>query len=74
MTLNVCREIRGLSVPKGLNAFDYCAKANIIATGGVDKIVRVWHPHIFSRPTGKLLNHIGMFINNGVLLMPVRHV
>ena len=44
-----------MSIPKGVNAFDYCAKANIIATGGVDKVIRVWHPHIFSRPTGKLL-------------------
>ncbi|KAL5008313.1 hypothetical protein ScPMuIL_013894 [Solemya velum] len=56
--INDNQEIRGLSVPKGLNAFDYCAKANIIATGGVDKIVRVWHPHIFSRPTGKLMGHL----------------
>ncbi|XP_070180399.1 WD repeat-containing protein 64-like [Littorina saxatilis] len=45
-------EVRGVSIPKGVNCFDYCARANIIATGGVDKIIRVWHPHIFSRPTG----------------------
>lgn len=51
-------ELRGFSIPKGVNAFDYCAKANIIATGGVDKVIRVWHPHIFSRPTGKLLGHL----------------
>ena len=48
-------EIKYMKVPKGVNAFDFCAKANIIATGGVDKIVRVWHPHIFTRPTGKHL-------------------
>ena len=46
-------EVRGVSIYKGVNCFDYCAKANIIATGGVDKVIRVWHPHIFSRPTGK---------------------
>ncbi|XP_041352298.1 WD repeat-containing protein 64-like isoform X2 [Gigantopelta aegis] len=51
-------EIRGVSVPKGVNCFDYCSRANIIATAGVDKIIRVWHPHIFSRPTGKLLGHL----------------
>ena len=51
-------ELRGFSVPKGVNAFDYCAKANIIATGGVDKVIRVWHPHIFSRPTGRFNLHI----------------
>ncbi|PVD26800.1 hypothetical protein C0Q70_14479 [Pomacea canaliculata] len=51
-------EVRGVSVPKGVNCFDYCVRANIIATGGVDKIIRVWHPHIFSRPTGKLMGHL----------------
>ena len=51
-------EIRGVSIPKGVNAFEYCARANIIATGGVDKVIRVWHPHIFSRPTGKLIGHL----------------
>ncbi|XP_053404636.1 WD repeat-containing protein 64-like isoform X4 [Mercenaria mercenaria] len=51
-------EMRGVAIHKGVNAFDYCAKANIIATGGVDKVIRVWHPHIFSRPTGKLLGHL----------------
>ncbi|WAR20511.1 WDR64-like protein [Mya arenaria] len=45
------QELRGVSIPKGVNTFDYCVKANIIATGGVDKVIRVWHPHIFSRPT-----------------------
>lgn len=51
-------EVRGVSIYKGVNCFDYCAKANIIATGGVDKVIRVWHPHIFSRPTGKLMGHL----------------
>ena len=48
-----CRPIRHVSIPKGVNSFDFCVKANIIATGGVDKVIRVWHPHIFSRPTGQ---------------------
>ncbi|ESP02905.1 hypothetical protein LOTGIDRAFT_230398 [Lottia gigantea] len=51
-------EVRSVSLSKGVNAFDYCVRANIIATGGVDKIIRVWHPHIWSRPTGKLLGHL----------------
>ncbi|KAJ8309097.1 hypothetical protein KUTeg_013971 [Tegillarca granosa] len=51
-------EVRGVSIHKGVNCFEYCAKANIIATGGVDKVIRVWHPHIFSRPTGKLIGHL----------------
>ncbi|XP_071162911.1 WD repeat-containing protein 64-like isoform X2 [Mytilus edulis] len=51
-------EVRDVAIPKGVNCFEYCTKANIIATGGVDKVIRVWHPHIFSRPTGKLLGHL----------------
>lgn len=45
-------EPKGVGIPKGVNCFEYCARANIIATGGVDKVIRVWHPHIWSRPTG----------------------
>ena len=60
--------MRGFGISKGVNAFDYCAKANIIATGGVDKVIRVWHPHIFSRPTGKLytfyLYYLGHHVND----------
>lgn len=50
----ICSEVRDVAIPKGVNCFEYCSKANIIATGGVDKVIRVWHPHIFSRPTGKV--------------------
>ncbi|KAK2191768.1 hypothetical protein NP493_46g07030 [Ridgeia piscesae] len=50
--------LREVPIPKGVNAFDYCARANVLATGGVDKVIRVWHPHIFSRPTGKLIGHL----------------
>ncbi|KAL8568266.1 hypothetical protein ACOMHN_040839 [Nucella lapillus] len=56
-------EVRGVSIPKGVNCFDYCARANILATGGVDKVIRVWHPHIFSRPTGKLMGHLFTIID-----------
>ncbi|XP_078673590.1 WD repeat-containing protein 64-like [Branchiostoma floridae x Branchiostoma belcheri] len=50
--------VRSLSVSKGINTFAYCARANVIATGGVDKIIRIWHPNIFSRPTGKMIGHL----------------
>lgn len=46
-------EIRSANVFKGVNTFVYSSRANIIATGGADKIIRIWHPHIFTRPTGK---------------------
>lgn len=45
--------VNPVGIPKGVNCFDFCARANIVATGGVDKTIRVWHPHIFTRPTGK---------------------
>lgn len=28
------------------------------SSGGVDKIIRVWHPNILSRPTGKMIGHL----------------
>ncbi|XP_035826428.1 WD repeat-containing protein 64 [Aplysia californica] len=56
-------ESRAVAIPKGVNCFDFCARANIIATGGVDKVIRVWHPHIFSRPTGKLMGHLFTIID-----------
>ncbi|KAJ6664662.1 hypothetical protein lerEdw1_006235 [Lerista edwardsae] len=50
--------VRDFSVPKGVNAFTYCGKANIIVTGGDDKILRLWHPNINTKPVGKLMGHL----------------
>ncbi|CAK8680345.1 unnamed protein product [Clavelina lepadiformis] len=47
-----------LAIPRGVNAFCYSEKSNIFATGGVDKTIRVWHPNILSRPTGKMVGHL----------------
>uniref|UniRef100_A0A8B9CVB6 WD repeat domain 64 n=1 Tax=Anser brachyrhynchus TaxID=132585 RepID=A0A8B9CVB6_9AVES len=49
--------VKEFSVPRGLNAFTYCGKAKVIVTGGHDKFLRLWHPCINSRPTGKLSGH-----------------
>uniref|UniRef100_A0A8C3JIN2 WD repeat domain 64 n=1 Tax=Calidris pygmaea TaxID=425635 RepID=A0A8C3JIN2_9CHAR len=49
--------VKEFSVPRGVNAFTYCAKAKVIVTGGNDKLLRLWHPTINSRPTGKLSGH-----------------
>ncbi|KAM7118480.1 WD repeat-containing protein 64 [Ciconia maguari] len=49
--------VREFSVPRGVNAFTYCRKAKVIVTGGHDKLLRLWHPTINSRPTGKLSGH-----------------
>ena len=60
------RPYKSISIPKGVNSFAFCARANIIATGGNDKIVRIWHPHIFSRPTGKMIGHLFTIIDVAV--------
>ncbi|XP_071795581.1 WD repeat-containing protein 64-like isoform X1 [Asterias amurensis] len=57
---------KSLSIPKGVNCFAFCAHANVIATGGNDKIIRIWHPHIFSRPTGKMIGHLFTIIDVAV--------
>uniref|UniRef100_A0A4W3IUI9 WD repeat domain 64 n=1 Tax=Callorhinchus milii TaxID=7868 RepID=A0A4W3IUI9_CALMI len=43
--------------PRGINTFAYCVKANSLATGGCDKIIRLWNPNIFSKPKAMLLGH-----------------
>lgn len=58
--------VRELAVPKGVNCFDYCTKANVIITAGADKVIRVWHPLIFTRPTGKLLGHLFTIVDVAV--------
>ncbi|KAM6084868.1 LOW QUALITY PROTEIN: WD repeat-containing protein 64 [Theristicus caerulescens] len=49
--------VKEFSVPRGVNAFTNCGKAKVIVTGGHDKLLRLWHPAINSRPTGKLSGH-----------------
>ncbi|XP_061845608.1 WD repeat-containing protein 64 [Colius striatus] len=49
--------VKEFSIPRGVNAFTYCGKAKVIVTGGHDKLLRLWHPAINSRPTGKLSGH-----------------
>ncbi|XP_031448292.1 WD repeat-containing protein 64 isoform X2 [Phasianus colchicus] len=49
--------VKEFSVPRGVNAFTYCGKAKVIVTGGHDKLLRLWHPYINTRPTGKLSGH-----------------
>ncbi|XP_075715028.1 WD repeat-containing protein 64 [Rhinoderma darwinii] len=46
------------SVPKGVTTFAYCVKANMIVTGGPDKVIRLWHPTVVKKPMGKLFGHL----------------
>ncbi|XP_032071930.1 WD repeat-containing protein 64 [Thamnophis elegans] len=50
--------VREFSIPRGVNTFTYCVKANIVVTGGEDKIIRLWHPNINTKPVGKLMGHL----------------
>ncbi|XP_030355812.1 WD repeat-containing protein 64 [Strigops habroptila] len=50
--------VKEFSVPKGVNAFTYCRKAKLIVTGGNDKFLRLWHPAVNSKPSGKLSGHL----------------
>lgn len=44
-------------VNKGLLTFDYCAENNIIATGGMDYLIRIWNPYVNSKPVVVLKGH-----------------
>ncbi|XP_069890358.1 WD repeat-containing protein 64 isoform X1 [Dipodomys merriami] len=50
--------VREFAMPRGANTFCYCLKANVIVTGGDDKILRLWHPNISTKPVGKLVGHM----------------
>lgn len=50
--------VREFAMPRGANTFCYCIKANVIVTGGDDKVLRLWHPSISTKPVGKLVGHM----------------
>uniref|UniRef100_A0A8C5KX33 WD repeat domain 64 n=1 Tax=Jaculus jaculus TaxID=51337 RepID=A0A8C5KX33_JACJA len=50
--------VREFAIPRGANTFCYCVKANVIVTGGDDKVLRLWHPNISTKPVGKLVGHM----------------
>lgn len=45
-------------VYKGVKTFDFCKEKNVIVTGGMDRLVRLWNPYVPSKPTGLLRGHI----------------
>ncbi|XP_033119020.1 WD repeat-containing protein 49-like, partial [Anneissia japonica] len=53
-------------IHKGVKTFDFSKTKNIIVTGGMDRIVRVWNPYVPLKPTGMLRGHnapiFGLFI------------
>ena len=46
------------NVQQGLNSFDFNAKANLIATAGINTQVCLWNPYVISKPVGVLQGHM----------------
>ncbi|XP_038674997.1 WD repeat-containing protein on Y chromosome isoform X2 [Scyliorhinus canicula] len=44
-------------VHKGVKTFDFCKKNNLIVTGGMDRILRMWNPYVPGKPTALLRGH-----------------
>ncbi|KAL7062596.1 hypothetical protein AAHC03_0529 [Spirometra sp. Aus1] len=46
------------TIPKGVTTFAFCSSLNLIATGGRDRLIRLWHPLLLSRPIGALKGNL----------------
>ncbi|XP_072467955.1 cilia- and flagella-associated protein 337-like isoform X3 [Notamacropus eugenii] len=44
-------------VRKGVRAFSFCKRNNLLLTGGMDRIIRIWNPYVPGKPTGVLKSH-----------------
>ncbi|XP_076416262.1 cilia- and flagella-associated protein 337-like isoform X2 [Peromyscus maniculatus bairdii] len=44
-------------IHKGVKTFSFCRRQNLLVTGGVDRIIRVWNPYLPGKPTGTLRGH-----------------
>ncbi|KAJ8404726.1 hypothetical protein AAFF_G00335890 [Aldrovandia affinis] len=44
-------------VHKGVKTFDLCKKHNLLITGGMDRLIRMWNPYVPGKPIGFLIGH-----------------
>ena len=44
-------------IQKGVRTFDLCTSKNVLVTGGMDRVVRIWNPYLPSRPVARLRGH-----------------
>lgn len=44
-------------IHKGAKTFDLCTDRNVLVTGGMDRIVRIWNPYLPARPIARLRGH-----------------
>ncbi|KAK0143244.1 WD repeat-containing protein 49 [Merluccius polli] len=45
------------SAYKGVKTYDLCKKHNLLVTGGMDRLIRLWNPYVPGKPTGILKGH-----------------
>ncbi|XP_066478628.1 cilia- and flagella-associated protein 337-like [Tiliqua scincoides] len=45
-------------IHKGVKTFALSKKNNLIVTGGMDRLIRMWNPYMPGRPTGILRSHL----------------
>ncbi|XP_022524525.2 WD repeat-containing protein on Y chromosome isoform X1 [Astyanax mexicanus] len=45
------------SIYKGVKTFDFCTTRNLLITGGMDRLIRMWNPYVPGSPTGILKGH-----------------
>ena len=51
---------------QGVDCFDYSKEKTIIATGGVDHVVRLWDPYVTLKPVAILKGHQACVIDVAV--------
>ncbi|XP_074650451.1 cilia- and flagella-associated protein 337-like [Tubulanus polymorphus] len=42
---------------KGVKTFDFSKSKNVIVTGGMDRILRIWNPYVSGKPTATIRGH-----------------
>ncbi|XP_067102784.1 cilia- and flagella-associated protein 337 [Osmerus mordax] len=45
------------TIYKGVKTFDLSKKHNLLVTGGMDRLLRMWNPYVPGKPTGILKGH-----------------
>ena len=44
-------------IHKGVKTFDLCTAKNVLVTGGMDRVIRLWNPYLPARPVARLRGH-----------------
>ena len=60
------KTLRCISIPKGVETFEFCRRPSYLITGGRDRVIRLWNPYVLSKPTASLSGHTNNIINIAV--------